>query len=317
MRIHHLNCVTSCPLGGRLMDSRTPGVLQRGALCCHCLLVESGNELMLVDTGFGLKDVHDPRSRLSGFFLKLMSPDFREEHTAIRQIERLGFSPRDVRHIVLTHLDFDHAGGLDDFPWARVHLLRAERDDAVAQRSWLDRQRYRPRQWNFRDRWEVHDARKGNEWLGFQNVSAVDGIVDDILLVPLSGHTLGHAGVAMRDAAGWLLHAGDAYFFHREMDPDPWCTPGLRAYQWMMEKDREARLANQLRLRTLRASRQDVRLVCGHDPIEFERVAGRPMSELPAPVQRAPDSTRPSGIDRASDGRAGPLHDGESASQRH
>jgi glyoxylase-like metal-dependent hydrolase (beta-lactamase superfamily II) len=36
------------------------------------------------------------------------------------QVQRLGFDPRDVRHIVLTHLDFDHAGGLDDFPHATV-----------------------------------------------------------------------------------------------------------------------------------------------------------------------------------------------------
>ena len=44
----------------------------------------------------------------------------------MRQIQRLGFDPRDVRDIVLTHLDFDHAGGLCDFPEARVHLLGAE-----------------------------------------------------------------------------------------------------------------------------------------------------------------------------------------------
>jgi glyoxylase-like metal-dependent hydrolase (beta-lactamase superfamily II) len=288
MRIHHLNCVSSCPLGGRLMDTRTPGILTRGALCCHCLLVETGNELLLVDTGFGLEDVRNPRARLSGFFLKLLSPDFREEHTAIRQVERLGFHPRDVRHIVLTHLDFDHAGGLDDFPWARVHMLRTERDDALARRSWLDRQRYRPQQWNHQHRWEPHEPGVGNEWLGFRNVTAVGGIADDVLLVPLPGHTLGHAGVAIRTRGGWLMQAGDAYFFHREMDTRPSCPPGLRAYQWLMEKDREARLENQHRLRSLRALRSDLQLVCGHDPIEFERVAGRRMSELPEAVRRTP-----------------------------
>jgi glyoxylase-like metal-dependent hydrolase (beta-lactamase superfamily II) len=293
MRIHHLNCVSSCPLGGRLMDSRTHGVLTRGALCCHCLLIETGDELLLVDTGFGLQDVRHPRARLSGFFLKLLSPDFREEHTAIRQVERLGFAPRDVRHIVLTHLDFDHAGGLDDFPWARVHMLRTERDAAAAQRGWLDRQRYRPRQWNHQHRWELHEPGVGNEWLGFRDVTAVSGIPDDILLVPLAGHTLGHAGVAIRRRGGWLLQAGDAYFFHREMDARPWCPAGLSAYQWLMEKDREARLENQHRLRSLRALRADLQLVCGHDPIEFERVAGRRMAELPDPVRRAPLKVEP------------------------
>ena len=37
---------------------------------------------------------------------------------------------------------------------------------------------------------------------------------------------------------GWLLLAGDAYFYHDEMDPEsPRCTPGMRFYQRMMEKN--------------------------------------------------------------------------------
>lgn len=39
MRVHHLNCISTCPLGGHLMDGRTHGVLERGHLSCHCLLV--------------------------------------------------------------------------------------------------------------------------------------------------------------------------------------------------------------------------------------------------------------------------------------
>jgi glyoxylase-like metal-dependent hydrolase (beta-lactamase superfamily II) len=264
------------------MDGRTPGVLTRGALCCHCLLVEAGDALVLVDTGFGIRDVRDPRGRLSGFFLKLLSPDFREELTAYRQIERLGFDPRDVRHIVLTHLDFDHAGGIDDFPWARVHMLRAERDDAARQRTWLDRQRFRPQQWSYPAQWTLHECHPGERWLGFEQVCGGQGLPQDVLLVPLLGHTLGHAGVALGTGRGWMLQAGDAYFHHREMDTlAPYCTPGLRAYQWLMEKDRDARLSNQERLRALRASHEEVDIFCSHDPAEFHRLAKRPMSEPP------------------------------------
>ena len=57
MRVHHLNCISSCPLGGHLMDGRTPGLLTRGKLCCHCLAVETDEGIVLVDTGFGLAEV--------------------------------------------------------------------------------------------------------------------------------------------------------------------------------------------------------------------------------------------------------------------
>jgi hypothetical protein len=37
MRIHHLNAISTCPVGGALTDGRTFGL--RGRLACHCLLV--------------------------------------------------------------------------------------------------------------------------------------------------------------------------------------------------------------------------------------------------------------------------------------
>lgn len=276
MRIHHLNCISTCPVGGRLMDARTESIVRRGELSCHCLLVETARELVLIDTGFGLRDVEDPRSRLSRFFLALLRPDFRAELTAISQIRRMGFDPRDVRHVVLTHLDFDHAGGLDDFPHARVHLMASEREAAFRQATMLDRMRYRPQQWSTRERWRVYEP-GGERWFGFERVRALDGVPPEIAMVPLIGHTLGHAGVAVRRDDDWLLLAGDAYFFRHEMDLEhPWCTPGLRFYQWMMEKDREQRLHNQSRLRELRRAHGDVvKLVCSHDVVEFEQLAGR------------------------------------------
>ncbi|SKA26971.1 MBL fold metallo-hydrolase [Novilysobacter spongiicola] len=283
MRLHHLNCISTCPLGGRLKDGFTPGVFERGHLACHCILVETPESLVLVDTGLGLRDVADPYSRLSRFFLALVRPDFREQMTAVRQIQHLGFDPADVSHIVLTHLDFDHAGGLDDFPRAQVHMMARERDHALLQETWLDRQRFRPQQWSTRPHWKVYDGPRGEEWMGFGAVRGLDGLPPEILLVPLPGHTHGHAGVAIQTGEGWRLLAGDAYFHRDEMDPGhPRCTPGLRLYQWMMEKDREARLRNQARLRELR-HRADTRLdlFCSHDVLEFERISGR-SARLPA-----------------------------------
>jgi glyoxylase-like metal-dependent hydrolase (beta-lactamase superfamily II) len=273
MRVHHLNAVTMCPLGGALVDGRSLG--PRGRLVCHCLMVEARDGLVLVDTGFGLRDIAEPRSRLNDVFLWELAPELRPEKALVTQIERMGFDRREVRHIVLTHLDFDHAGGLDDFPDATVHLLAAERDAAMAQRTRLDRMRFRPQQWATRHRWRVYEA-AGESWFGFDAVRGIPGLDDEVLLVPLFGHTQGHAGVAVRSDAGWLFHAGDAYFFHAEMDPDrPRCTPGLRFYQWMMEKDRKTRLWNQERLRALKRDHGDeVEVFCAHDVSEFELLAG-------------------------------------------
>lgn len=285
MRVHHLNCISTCPLGGALMDGRSPSL--RGRLTCHCMLIETPDALVLIDTGFGLRDVANPPARLSRFFLMLLAPEFREELTAIRQIERLGYTARDVRHIVLTHLDFDHAGGLDDFPEAQVHMLAAERDSAVAQRTLLDRMRYRPQQWSNRAQWRAYPAHSGERWYEFECVRELEGLPPQIVLVPLLGHTLGHTGVAVERTGGqWLLQAGDAYFYHGEMDVErPRCTPGLRFYQWMMEKDRGARLANQHRLRELKRSHaKAVRVLSSHDVDEFERVAHHSAGQLPAPV---------------------------------
>ena len=254
--------------------ARTPSL--RGRLVCHCLLVETANGLVLCDTGFGVRDVERPELRLSRFFLTLLRPEFRLDMTAIRQVEGLGFAPRDVRHVLLTHLDFDHAGGLDDFPWATVHLLRSERQAAFAQSTRLDRMRYRPQQWSTSGSWRVHDVRSGGErWFGFQRVRALPGVAQDVLLVPLPGHTFGHAGIAVRGDDGWFLLAGDAYFFAGELDlARPNCPLGLRAYQWLMQKDGPARLANQQRLRELRRDHgEEVTIVSSHDLVEFERCA--------------------------------------------
>ncbi len=294
MRVHHLDCVSMCPRGGRLVDGSSRSILQRAHLVCHCLLVETDEGLVLVDTGFGLRDVADPRDRLSRTFLALLAPDLREELTAVRQLERLGFGAEEVRHIVLTHLDFDHAGGLDDFPRATVHMLGSERVDAVARSSILDRMRYRPQQWSSRPRWRTYGV-DGERWYGFDRVRALEGVTDRIVMIPLRGHTLGHAGVAVYGDHGWLLLAGDAYFHHSELDmAGSRCPLGLRVYQWMMEKDRDARLINQARLRSLACTHgHEITLCCSHDREELERLASR-AANGPVVQHRAFDLEAPS-----------------------
>lgn len=133
MRVHYLKCGTDCPLGGPLFDGFSKSLL--GLIPCAAQLVETSEGLVLIDTGYGSEDVRHPHPRLSRFFRALLNIRFRAEETALHQIKAMGHSPSDVRHIVLTHLDFDHAGGLDDFPHARVHVMEAERDAAERKRQ--------------------------------------------------------------------------------------------------------------------------------------------------------------------------------------
>ena len=284
LRIHHLNCMSLRPLGGRLIDGRA-GWFERARFVSHCLLVETGDGLALIDTGLGLGDVLDPQQRLSGAMLSLFKPQLRAEMTALRQIERMGFRAADVRDIVLTHLDFEQAGGLDDFPRARVHLLLNERDHAFAQKSWLDRQRYRPQQWSTRNRWVVYDPEAGGEpWMGLKSVRALVGLPPEILILPLAGHTRGHAGVAVHGLTGWHLHAGDAFHDPRELNAKPRNRLGLRLLQSFMAADGRARADNTRRLRELHRHHPDITIFCSHDAASFERLSGRAADTLPDAV---------------------------------
>jgi glyoxylase-like metal-dependent hydrolase (beta-lactamase superfamily II) len=287
MRIHYLKCGTDCPVGGALFDGFSKGVL--GLIPCAAQLVETNDGLVLIDTGYGMQDVQQPHPRLSKFFRALLNIRFRAHETALHQIEAMGFSARDVRHIVLTHLDFDHAGGLEDFPDARVHVMEAERDAAERKRrGFIAKRRYRPAQWDDVRDWRTYAA-GGEAWFGFDCVRALDGLPPEILMVPLPGHTWGHAGIAVQTTSGWVLNAGDAYFYRRELDADRRrCTPGLRFYQTMMEVDRKQRLDNRARLCELkRANGAAMTIFCSHDARELEALqrGGAPQRER---VRRPP-----------------------------
>jgi glyoxylase-like metal-dependent hydrolase (beta-lactamase superfamily II) len=269
MKVHHISAATLCPLSARLVNG-AGGWLSRGQMVCHCWLVESDDGLILVDTGIGSADLRDVSGRLGAWFERVVRPDTSPETTAIAQVRRLGFDPRDVRHIVPTHLDLDHAGGLPDFPWATVHVFRPEHEAAMRPASRKERERYRPVHFAHGPRWDLRDV-EGERWFGFRGVHAIDGR-DDVLLIPLVGHTRGHAGVAVRTADGWQLHAGDAYFHHREMEATPSCTPGLALFQRLVVIDERQRRENQARLRALVQSHGDeVTVHCAHCPVEFAR----------------------------------------------
>ncbi|MDH6125848.1 MBL fold metallo-hydrolase [Kitasatospora sp. GP82] len=273
MTIHHLDCAGMCTVGGRALLGH--GGLLTSRIVAHCLLIETGGGLVLVDTGLGTEDVADPR-RLGPALRASIRPQLSLARTALHQVRALGHNPSDVRHIVLTHLDLDHAGGLGDFPDAQVHVFADELRAATARATRRERTRYRPAQWSHNPRWVEHET-AGDAWFGFAAARPVAESVPGVVLIPLQGHTRGHCGIAVRHSSGWLLHCGDSYFSHTEVDTDsPRCPPGFTAFQRIVAHDNPVRIHNQQRLRELRRHHgAEVELFCAHDPYEFERLRTR------------------------------------------
>jgi glyoxylase-like metal-dependent hydrolase (beta-lactamase superfamily II) len=260
-----------CPACARLINGRG-GWLEAGRMVCHVLLIETPKDgLVLVDTGMGELDVQTPK-RLGSAFLNLTRPRLDHHETAIAQVKKLGYTVEDVRHIIVTHLDLDHASGLPDFPLAQVHVFKPEFDSAMKP-DWRSKARYLPSQWAHSPRWVKHEA-GGEKWFGFEGMQPLAGLGEDILMIPLIGHTRGHTGIAVRSENGWQLHCGDAYFHHGQMEAEANMPVGIRVFEQLVQTDKRARLYNLERLRRLALQPDNaVQLFCAHDPVEFERLS--------------------------------------------
>jgi len=260
-RVHHLN--TASIQGISLLGQH---------LVCHVLLLETADAgLVLVDTGLGSTDYLDMPARLGWEFAKLYGrPAIDPSLAAIEQIKAMGFDPRDVRHIVQTHLDLDHVGGLSDFPDALVHVHATELEAARRRDGFRGRRRYRPKMlFDHNPKWRTY-SHGGERWMGFDAVRGLEGLGEDIAMVPLVGHTHGHCGIAVNTGGRWLLDAGDAYFDAREIKlPERKCGPGPAFFQLIVTTERDNRHANQDRLRTLHAEHPEIDIFCGHNPFEY------------------------------------------------
>ncbi|MQY09359.1 MBL fold metallo-hydrolase [Actinomadura macrotermitis] len=263
MRVHHLNC------GSLSLIEPVDGPYGPARAVCHCLLIETGaSGLVLVDTGIGTHDIARPEERLGADWITYAGPVLDPAETALHQVRALGYAADDVRHILVTHLHNDHIGGLADFPDATVHLHEAEYADAVTGPGAAAH----AAQLAHGPRWRTYSEDAGEEWNGFHGVRPFEGLPPEILLVPMGGHTPGHIGVAVHAGDRTLLHAGDTYFYHGEVDrPDPVVHPLMNLIQEGAETDRELRLANVDQLREL-VAKGTVEVFSAHDPWELSRL---------------------------------------------
>ena len=106
-----------------------PDEKNRITLACRALLVKEGNRNVLLETGIG------------AFFEPKMRERFgvqEDRHVLIESLAKAGLAPNDIDVIVLSHLHFDHAGGLLA-PWSEggtPSLVFPKASYVVSERSW-------------------------------------------------------------------------------------------------------------------------------------------------------------------------------------
>ncbi|EUA89226.1 metallo-beta-lactamase superfamily protein [Mycobacterium ulcerans str. Harvey] len=167
---------------------------------------------------------------------------------------------------MLTHFDSDHIGGLADFPDAQVHVTSAEARGAIHAPSFRERVRYRSVQWAHGPKLVEH-GHDGESSPGFAAAKTLDAIADGVVLVPMPGHTRGHAAVAVDAGDRWILHCGDAFYHVGTLDGQSKVPFVLRSQEELFSFDRRQLRDNQARLAELQR-RQDpgLLIICAHDP---------------------------------------------------
>lgn len=197
-------------------------------------LVETEGERILIDTGLHPAAVADPEAHY-GSPLVAAAFGFEQEATIADQVDLATLTK-----VILTHLHFDHAGGLALVPPSvPIVVQRAEweagRDDAAIRRNFLQ-----PRDYASDERpLELVDG--DHDLLG-------DG---SLLLLATPGHTPGHQSVQI----GELVLGGDVTHFAGGLDDQRFPSFG---------DDHGAQARSAGRLRALRDGGHTV--LPGHDP---------------------------------------------------
>ncbi len=208
-------------------------------------VIEHPRGLVVVDSGLHPELAADSSrlGRLAGSFTVHLPSDGSGSVGPV--LRAAGFDPDAVGHVVLTHLHFDHAGGLAQLPNARV---------VVQEREWAARLddglvgagAYHPGDYELgHDRLEIDGD---HDLFG-------DGSVTCLLT---DGHTAGHQSVRVRSAAGTFTLCGDCCYLRRTLDDEHLPPFGV---------DRDRQLAAIRRMR--QEQRDGATLVFGHDPEQW------------------------------------------------
>lgn len=183
-----------------------PGGWSSRTLPVNVFVVEDRRGLCLFDAGqaaLAAQPGYLPRWHP---YLRLARFELGPEDEAPAQLRSLGYSPSDVRWVVLSHLHTDHVGGLGAFCGADVLVSRVEWERASGLPGRL--RGYLPQHWpaDLRPRLVDFEGPAVGPFGSSYDVAGDGGM----LAVPAPGHTPGHVAMLVSDggAMRWLC-AGD------------------------------------------------------------------------------------------------------------
>ncbi|HEX4464372.1 MAG TPA: N-acyl homoserine lactonase family protein [Solirubrobacterales bacterium] len=197
-------------------------------------LIETDSERILIDTGLHPDAVTDPEARY-GEGTALGHFGLEQEQGLAEQVD-LGT----VTRLVLTHLHFDHAGGLALIPKSVPIVLQRAEWEAAHDRAGVERNFFQPA--------DYADAPSGLTLLDGDHDLLGDGSIE---LLSTPGHTSGHQSVRIGD----LVLGADVALFAAGLDD-------LRFPAFGADQDAQVRSAE--RLRELRDA--GLTIQPGHDP---------------------------------------------------
>jgi glyoxylase-like metal-dependent hydrolase (beta-lactamase superfamily II) len=186
--------------------SKVPDAKNTIRMATNCLLVESGNELLLIDSGVGAW--HDAK------FLAIYGVEENVPRLPA-SIEAAGYELGDVTQVLLSHLHFDHSGWnsserdgrlVPTFPKARYWLNRGEVEHARTPNA-RDRASYLPRNWEplfAAGVVELFDER-ASPFAGVEAIK-VSGHNRDMCIVRLDGGAVDHQAVFWADLVPTSAH---------------------------------------------------------------------------------------------------------------
>jgi N-acyl homoserine lactone hydrolase len=174
----------------------------------YAWLIEHDEGLILVDTGETAR-VHRRGYHPSWhpFYRRAVRFSVHPDEEIGPQLLGLGFSPRDVRRVVLTHLHTDHAGGLAHLTGCECWVSEGEWKRARGAGGRL--QGYLPHRWP--RWWQPRFIRFGDGPLGAFPHSQAITVRGDVRIVPTPGHTPDHVSVVVGENPALFL-AGDASY---------------------------------------------------------------------------------------------------------